>query len=110
MLKNTVEVTFASEQAGYLAGYAAVKEGMSSLGYLGDSKVPLAMDYGYGFLQGADKAAGELGRSVNVAYHYSNSKGGSRGGKIDRKTVVRRWHGSDFRLWQQSGTSGDRSC
>ena len=32
------------------------------------------MDYGYGFLQGVDKAAGELGRSVNVAYHYSNSK------------------------------------
>ncbi len=72
--KNTVEVTFASEQAGYLAGYAAVKDGMTNLGYLGDSKVPLAIDYGYGFLQGADKAAGEMGKTVNISYRYSNSK------------------------------------
>ena len=86
--KNTVEVTFASEQAGYLAGYAAVKEGMSSLGYLGDSKVPLAMDYGYGFLQGADKAAGELGRSVNVAYHYSNSKEDSEA----VRSIAKQWY------------------
>lgn len=89
--KNTVEVAFASEQAGYLAGYAAVKEGMSSLGYLGDSKVPLAMDYGYGFLQGADKAAGELGRSVNVAYRYSNSKEDSEA----VRSIAKQWYEGD---------------
>ncbi len=72
--KNTVEVTFASEQAGYLAGYAAVKDGMTSLGCLGDSKVPLTIDYGYGFLQGADRAADEMGKTVNVSYRYSNSR------------------------------------
>lgn len=72
--RNTVEVTFASEQAGYLAGYAAVKDGMTNLGYMGDTKMALDIDYGYGFLQGADKAAGEMGKTVNVSYRYSNSK------------------------------------
>ncbi len=72
--ENTVEVTFASEQAGYLAGYAAVKDGMRNLGYIGDSKVSMNIDYGYGFLQGANEAAGEMGKTVNAFYRYSNSK------------------------------------
>lgn len=70
--KNTAEIMFASEQAGYLAGYAAVKDGMTQLGFMGDGKKALTMDYLYGFLQGADKAAREQGVSVNVKYHYSN--------------------------------------
>lgn len=86
--KNTVEVTFASEQAGYLTGYAAVKDGMSSLGYLGDSKMPLAMDYGYGFLQGADQAAGEQGKTVNISYRYSNSKEDSEA----VRNVAQKWY------------------
>lgn len=70
--KNTAEIMFASEQAGYLAGYAAVKDGMTQLGFMGDGKKSLTMDYLYGFIQGADKAAVEQGVSVNVKYHYSN--------------------------------------
>ncbi len=35
---NPAVVMFASEQAGYLAGYCAVKDGRDSLGFLGVSK------------------------------------------------------------------------
>ena len=72
--KNTAVVSFASEQAGYLAGYGAVKEGITELGFIGESKTPVVMDYGYGFLQGADAAAIENGISVNVRYHYSSDE------------------------------------
>jgi len=72
--KNTVGIVYAEEQAGYLAGYAAVKDGMTKLGFLGGMAVPAVVRYGYGFVQGADAAAKELGLadgSVSVNYHYT---------------------------------------
>ena len=70
---NTTVVMFASEQAGYLAGYSAVKDGKTQLGFIGDKKMPVVMDYGYGFLQGADAAAKETGTAVSVNYRYCTS-------------------------------------
>ena len=67
---NTAVVMFASEQAGYLAGYSAVKDGKTQLGFIGDEKKSVVMDYGYGFLQGADAAAKETGAAVSVNYRY----------------------------------------
>lgn len=72
--ENTAAVHFASEQAGYLAGYAAVAEGNSELGFIGAAKQPALMDYGYGFLQGAEAAAQVDGVTVNVRYHYCTSE------------------------------------
>ncbi len=72
--KNAVGIVYAEEQAGYLAGYAAVKDGMTKLGFLGGMAVPAVVRYGYGFIQGADAAAKELGLadgSVSVNYHYT---------------------------------------
>lgn len=67
---NAVCVTFAEEQAGFLAGYAAVKAGYTKLGYLGGMAVPAVIRYGYGFVQGADYAAKELGVNVEIKYTY----------------------------------------
>lgn len=67
---NTMAVLFASEQAGYLAGYSAVKDGKTQLGFIGQAKRPTVMDYGYGFLQGAEAAAAEDGVDVSVKYSY----------------------------------------
>ena len=67
---NVVCVTFSEEQAGYLAGYAAVKDGYTKLGFLGGMAVPAVIRYGYGFVQGADKAAAELGIQVEINYTY----------------------------------------
>lgn len=67
---NAVCVTFAEEQAGFLAGYAAVKAGYTKLGYLGGMAVPAVIRYGYGFIQGADYAAKELGVNIEIKYTY----------------------------------------
>jgi len=72
--ENTMSVLFASEQAGYLAGYSAVKDGYSEFGFMGAAEHPVIMDYGYGFLQGADAAARTTGKVVNVRYHYFTAK------------------------------------
>ena len=69
---NAVCMTFAEEQAGYLAGYAAVKDGYTKLGFLGGMPVPAVIRYGYGFVQGVDAAATELGIDAEVKYTYGN--------------------------------------
>lgn len=67
---NVFCITFKEEQAGYLAGYAAVKDGFTKLGFLGGTAVPAVIRYGYGFVQGADAAAEEMGTNVSMNYYY----------------------------------------
>ncbi len=68
---NSTGVLFAEEQAGYLAGYAAVCEGYTELGFMGGDALPPVKRYGYGFVQGISAAAKEKGvENVNVKYTY----------------------------------------
>ena len=67
---NCYCITFKEEQAGYLAGYAITKDGKTKLGFLGGMAVPAVIRYGYGFVQGADAAAQELGQNVEINYFY----------------------------------------
>lgn len=66
-------ILYREEQAGYLAGYAAVMEGYRSLGFCGGMAVPAVIRYGYGFIQGADVAAQELGETIDMKYYYANA-------------------------------------
>ncbi|MFA7673238.1 MAG: BMP family ABC transporter substrate-binding protein [Clostridia bacterium] len=71
---NVYSVLYAEEQVGYLAGYAAVVDGYRSLGYQGGTSVPAVCRYGFGFVQGAEAAAKELGLAkgaVKLMYNYS---------------------------------------
>ena len=71
---NTVGVLYAEDQAGFLAGYAAVKDGYRSLGFMGGMAVPAVVRFGYGFVQGAESAAAELGLAsgaITMNYHYT---------------------------------------
>ena len=68
---NTTSVMFAVEQSGFLAGYAAVYDGITDLGFLAGAPDEDARAYGYGFLQGAEYAAKENGVSVSVLYQYT---------------------------------------
>ena len=68
--KNVYICSFEEEQAGYLAGYAAVKDGYTSLGFLGGIAVPAVIRFGYGYVQGINAAAEEDGVDVNVKYYY----------------------------------------
>lgn len=69
---NVYAIYFKEEQAGFLAGYAAVKEGYTSLGFMGGQAVPAVRRFGFGFVLGAEAAAKELGiESIAMKYHYT---------------------------------------
>jgi len=71
--ENVMAILFQEDQPGYMAGYAAVKDGMTKLGFMGGMAVPAVIRYGYGFVQGADAAAAEMGTNVEVMYNYTGA-------------------------------------
>lgn len=74
--ENVASIMYAEEQSGYLAGYAAVMDGMKDLGFMGGMAVPAVQAFGYGFLQGAEDAAAEMGLadgSIKATYHYTGN-------------------------------------
>ncbi len=70
---NVSSVTFAEEEAGFLAGYAAVRDGYKGLGFAGGIPVDPVIRFGYGFVQGADYAAIEMGVNVHIRYTYTDT-------------------------------------
>ena len=95
---NVACLTFSEEQAGYLAGYAAVKEGYTKLGFLGGMAVPAVIRYGYGFVQGADAAAQEMDVAVEINYTYGGQFAGS-------PEITAKMEG-----WYQAGTEVVFAC
>ena len=72
--ENVYCAVYQEELCGYMAGYAAVKLGYRHLGFLGGMAVPAVVRYGFGFVQGANQAAIDLGivDQVTVEYVYGN--------------------------------------
>ena len=72
--ENVYAAAYQEEQAGFLAGWAAVAMGCNKLAFLGGMAVPGVVRYGSGFVQGANAAAKALGRTeeVTVDYAYCN--------------------------------------
>ena len=88
---NVYSAVYQEELAGYMAGYAAVKMGFTKLGVLGGMAVPAVQRYGHGFVQGADAAAAELGKSdVEIKYVY----GGQFFGDADITAAMDTWYGA----------------
>ena len=71
-MDNVYCAIYQEHLAGYMAGYAVVKLGYTDIGYLGGMAVGSVMRYGYGFVQGMDAAAKELGITVDLKYVYGN--------------------------------------
>ena len=69
---NVYCAVYQEELCGYMAGYAAVKLGYTHLGFLGGMAVPAVVRFGYGYVQGVDAAATELGVDATVEYAYGN--------------------------------------
>ena len=88
VLTNVAGIAFKEEQAGYLAGYAAVKDGFTELGFLGGMAVPAVIRYGYGFVQGADAAAQEMGANIHINYWY----GGAFSGDANITAKMESWY------------------
>ena len=73
--QNTFLASYREEQAGFMAGYAAVSLGYRHLGFIGGMEIPSVMRYGYGFVQGANAAAAVLDAAdeVTVEFSYANA-------------------------------------
>lgn len=69
---NVTAIVYKEQECGYMAGYAVVKEGYTKLGYTGGGggTNPACNRFGYGFVQGAEAAAKELGVDVSIKYSY----------------------------------------
>ena len=91
-MNNVAGICFREEQCGYLAGYAAVMDGYTKLGFCGGGGgTNAACDrYGYGFVQGADAAAAELG--VQVEMNYSWLYGSSFQASNELQTMAAGWY------------------
>ncbi|MCI6837627.1 MAG: BMP family ABC transporter substrate-binding protein [Eubacteriales bacterium] len=87
-LSNVYCAIYQEELCGYMAGFAAVKLGYTKLGFLGGMAVPAVIRYGYGFVQGADAAAKELGIEVEMNYAY----GGQFNGDADITAAMDTWY------------------
>ena len=91
-LPNVVGIAFQEEQCGFLAGYAAVMEGYTRLGFCGagGGTNPAVNRYGYGFVQGAEAAAAAKG--VNVEMNYTFLYGASFQASPELQTLVSGWY------------------
>ena len=91
-LANVAGVSYKEEQAGYFAGYAAVMEGYTKLGFSGGGggTNPACCRYGYGYVQGANAAAAE--KNANVEMNYSWEYGSSFSASPELQTMANGWY------------------
>ena len=87
-MDNVYCAIYQEEISGYMAGYAAVKLGYTKLGFLGGMAVPAVIRFGYGYVQGVDAAAKELGINVELKYAYGNQFSGD----ADITAVMDTWY------------------
>ena len=87
---NVYCAVYQEELCGYMAGYAAVKLGYTHLGFLGGMAVPAVIRYGFGFVQGANAAAEELGNASDVTIEYVY--GGQFYGDADITAYMDNWY------------------
>lgn len=72
--ENAVDYLFEAQQAGFLAGVAAVYEGYTDIGIMCGMQIRPNHLAGFGFVQGVNYAAHELGvEGITVKYWYTNS-------------------------------------
>lgn len=92
VLTNVAPIAFKEEQSGYLAGYAIVKEGFEKLGFMGGGggTNPACVRYGYGFAQGVNAAAKELGKTVELKFSWQY--GASFSASPDLEAMAKGWY------------------
>lgn len=98
--ENVHRIVFREEQAGFLAGYGAVIDGNTSLGFIGGIDNEINQKYFTGFIQGAEYAAVELGiAEILVNYWITESLAASEG----IKKMANDWYGDGIKVIMVSG-------
>ena len=103
---NTLSILFSEHESGFLAGYAAVKDGYTKLGFTGGMAVPAVVKFGVGYIAGAYYAADELGVELdfsNDTYHYF----GDFGPSDNFKNIAASWYvGGTEVIFSAAGGAG----
>ena len=91
-LDNVVGIAFNEHECGYFAGYAAVKEGYTKLGFSGGGggTNDACQRYGYGYVQGANAAAAEMGVTVDI--NFSWEYGASFSASPELQSMISGWY------------------
>lgn len=97
---NVATFVYREEISGFMAGYAAVKEGYKKLGFLGGMAVPAVIRFGYGYVQGVNAAAVELGIADQVTVNYRY------GGKFNGTPEIT----AAMDTWYENGTEVVFAC
>ena len=87
---NVTCFVYQEEISGFMAGYAAVKEGYKKLGFLGGMAVPAVIRFGFGFVQGVNAAAVEMNIANEVSVNYVY--GGKFNGTPEITAVMDTWY------------------
>ncbi len=92
VLTNVAGISFKEQQCGYFAGYAAVMDGFTKLGFSGGGggTNDACCRFGYGYVQGANAAAAELGITVDM--NYSWEYGASFSASPELQTMISGWY------------------
>lgn len=94
-LPNVTSVVYKEEESGFLAGYAAVMDGYTKLGYTGGGAGtnPACNRFGYGFVQGAEAAAAAKGLEADsIEVKFSFQHGASFSASPELKTQISGWY------------------
>ena len=91
-LDNVTAIVYKEQESGYLAGYAAVMEGYTKLGFTGGGggANPAVNRFGYGFIQGAEAAAAEKDTKVTIKYSFKYGETFSASNEL--QTQIAGWY------------------
>ncbi len=91
-LDNVTAIVYKEQESGYLAGYAAVMEGYTKLGFTGGGGGgnPAVNRFGYGFIQGADAAAKAKGVKIDMKYSFKYGETFSASNEL--QTQIAGWY------------------
>lgn len=91
-LDNIAAVDFREEESGYLAGYAAVMNGFTKLGFTGGGggTNPPCSRFGYGYVQGINDAAKE--KNITADVNFSWEYGASFSQSAELQTMLSGWY------------------
>jgi basic membrane protein A and related proteins len=97
-LDNVTAISYHEEESGFFAGYAAVKDGYTSLGgTFGGSGTNAACNrFAYGYVQGIEAAAAELDETVDVTMSFLY--GGSFSSSTELQTQISGWYNNGVQV------------
>lgn len=92
-IDNVTAIVYKEQESGYMAGYAAVKDGYTKLGgtFGGDGTNPACNRFCYGYVQGAIAAAKE--DNVNLDVTVSFLHGSGFGASPELQAQMSAWYG-----------------